>query len=73
MKENFLRAQWCPQVLTAAVIAKSSFHTIFILSSDDDQWACIHLPHQYTPHPTELAASVYSDIEVEVDHSISRM
>ena len=44
-----LRAQWCPQVLTVAVIAKSSSHTIFIFAFSDDQQACIHLPQQYTP------------------------
>ena len=71
MAENFLLAQWCSQVLTTAMIARSSFHTIFIFASSDEQQTCIHLQHQYAPHPAELAALVYSDMEVEVDHSVS--
>ena len=60
-------------MFTAAAIAKSSFHTMFLLSSSGDQRAYIHLPDQYAPHPTELAALVYSNMEVEVDHSVSKI
>ena len=45
------------------------FHTIAIsFSSSGDQWACIHLPHQYTFYltVTKLTASIYSDMKVEV-------
>ena len=70
MEENFFM---CPVVFPGVDCCrdgKSSFHIIFIFSSNDQQ-ACIHLPYQYAPHPTKLAASVYSNIEVELDHSVS--
>ena len=70
MEEDFFACPVVSQVLTAAVIARSSFHIIFIF---DDQRACIHLPHQYAPHLTEPAASLYSHMEVEVDHSVSNI
>ena len=61
MEENFLHVLVVSTGVHCCCDGKSFRISLpYSLLFSDDQWASVHLPHQYAPHPTELMASVYS-------------